>query len=281
MNNAIRGEFSVGYWMTPVVRRLLGINVVVYLLYLFTTKLFSVEWIPWEYLALSRQGAVQHGMVWQFITYMYLHANLTHLLVNLLGLVMFGRDVEQVFGSVRFFTYYTLCGFGAGVASCVAYPNPVIGASGALFGVLLAFAALFPYRPVYLLFVPVPFPAWMFVALYGLIDLIYSIEGGGTIAYMAHIGGLVTGLFYFWLTGQMKFPFGAKLAPASRPSTLSRWVTSVRQKIDRRRAEERRLTAAELDAILDKIAKSGMNSLTRAERSRLKNASAELRKGKE
>lgn len=282
MNSAVRGEYSVGYWMTPVVRRLLWINSIVYLLQLFTTKLFSVQWIPWDYFALSRELTVQHGMVWQFFTYMYLHANLTHLLLNMWGLMMFGRDVEQVFGSARFFIYYTLCGFGGALASCAAYPNTfVIGASGAIFGVLVAFAVLFPYRPVAFIFIPVPFPAWMFVAVYGAINLIYSLEGGGGVAYMAHVGGLGSGLLYFWLTGQMKFPFGARLAPASQPSAISRWMTSVRQKIDTRRAEERRLTAAELDTLLDKIAKSGMNSLTRAERRRLKNASAELRKGKE
>lgn len=274
MNSAIRGEYSVGSWMTPVVRRLLWANAILYLL-----KFLTGRWISWHPLALTPEMALHHGMVWQFFTYMYIHFDLMHVLFNLFGLFMFGRDVEQIFGGTRFFAYYTLCGLGAALVSCAAYPTgTILGASGAIYGVLLAFAVLFPYRPVYFLFVPVPIPAKWFIVVYGLIDLIYGMESGGSVAYMAHLGGLATGLLYFWFSGQLKFPFGARRQPASQPSFLGRLLARIRQSRDLRRSEEQRLSAAALDAILDKIAKSGMNGLTREERRRLKNASTELRK---
>ncbi|OGH60416.1 MAG: hypothetical protein A3G34_10275 [Candidatus Lindowbacteria bacterium RIFCSPLOWO2_12_FULL_62_27] len=274
MNNAIRGESGIGSWLTPVVRRLLWVNAILYLLKFLTTR-----WVPWNLLALAPAQALEGGMVWQFFTYMYLHFDVMHVLFNLFGLFMFGPDVEQVMGSRKFFTYYTLCGFGAALLACIAYPNGIIlGSSGALYGVLVAFAVLFPYRPVYLWFFPVPVQARWFIVIFGLIDLIYSIEGAGNVAHVAHLGGLATGLVFFWVTRKLAFN---QRRESARPNAVVRWVSSVRQKYERRKSEKLRLSAAELDTLLDKIARSGMNSLTRTERERLKAASADLRKSRE
>lgn len=281
MGSAMIGESSIGSWMTPVVRRLLWINGILYLVK-FLTGLWDQR--LWHYVALTPDLAFHEGMVWQFFTYMYVHFDLTHVLFNLFGLFMFGRDVEQVFGSARFFTYYTICGFGAALAACFAYPHSaIVGSSGAIYGVLLAFAILFPYRPVYLMFIPVPIQARWFIVFYGALDLMYSIEGGGNVAYVAHLGGLATGIIYFWVGRRFKNPFVSTPFPiqTDQPSLLSRWATSIRAKRQKRRDQEDRLTQAELDGILDKIAKSGMTSLTKQERLRLKNASADMRKRSE
>lgn len=273
MNYAVGGGSSTGAWTTPIVRRLMWANGLIFLLRLFTAQV-----LPWDYVLLMPDLALQQGRVWTLATYMYVHFDLMHLLTNLLGLWIFGPDVERVFGSRRFFFYYTFCGFGAALTACVAYPHGMIlGASGAIYGVLLGFAVLFPYRPVYL-FGVAPIEARWLAVMYGVIDLVGGIQGGGNVAHLAHLGGLATGFLIFAMSGKIHLPMIGRKS-LSTPSFLSRWFKSFRQKRERRQIERHRLSAAELDAILDKIAKSGMNSLTRQERDRLKSASAEMRRG--
>lgn len=155
-----------------------------------------------------------HGgfMPWQLLSYGFLHGGLTHLLFNLFGIWMFGGELERVWGSSRLLSYFITCVFGAAVAQLLvaAYtgnPYPTLGASGGLFGLLLGFAAVFPRRIVTPLIPPIPMPAWLFVTLYGLLELVLGVTGSATgIAHFAHLGGLAAGLLTlrFW-RGQ--FPF--------------------------------------------------------------------------
>lgn len=137
--------------------------------------------------------------LWQLGTYIFLHGGITHLLFNLLALWMFGGELESYWGSRRFLRYFLLCGIGAGICTVIFTPYqfiPVIGASGAIYGILLAFGWLFPNRLIYIYFL-FPIPAKYLVIIYGLIELFSSIEGtGGGIAHLTHLGGLLFGLLY-------------------------------------------------------------------------------------
>ena len=136
---------------------------------------------------------------WQPITYAFLHGSLMHVLFNMLGLYMFGADLERVWGPRRFLLYYTVSVLSAAVAqlafSALTGVNvPAIGASGGVFGLLLAFAMYFPRRIVMLVFPPIPMPAWLFATLYGAIELVLGVTGtAGGVAHFAHLGGMVGG----------------------------------------------------------------------------------------
>ncbi len=147
--------------------------------------------------ALWPLGAQFHP--WQVITYAFLHGGVTHLLFNMLGLFMFGADVERVWGPRRFLAYYFACAISAAVAQLVvssvtgAY-YPTIGASGAIFGLLLAFACVFPHRIVMPLFPPIPMRAPTFALVYGALELILGVSGTQAgVAHFAHLGGMAGG----------------------------------------------------------------------------------------
>jgi membrane associated rhomboid family serine protease len=150
-------------------------------------------------------GLVWHELfLWQLFTYIFLHGNIPHILFNLLALWMFGGELENLWGSRRFSFYFFFCGIGAGIitvlCTIILTPQyqliPVIGASGAIYGILLAFGWLFPNRQIYIYFL-FPIPAKYFVIIFGLLEFIYFSRGvGGGISHITHLGGLVFGLFY-------------------------------------------------------------------------------------
>lgn len=137
--------------------------------------------------------------LWQLATYIFLHGGFSHILFNLFALWMFGGELENFWGSRKFLSYFFFCGIGAGICTVVFSPYqfiPVIGASGAIYGILLAFGWLFPNRPIYIYFL-FPIPAKFLVIIYGLIELYASMEGtGGGIAHLTHLGGLLFGILY-------------------------------------------------------------------------------------
>ncbi|MEZ5729035.1 MAG: rhomboid family intramembrane serine protease [Burkholderiaceae bacterium] len=150
---------------------------------------------------------------WQLVSYAFLHGGLTHLAFNLFGVWMFGSDLERVWGPRRFAAFYAASVLVAAVAqllvtSAMGSDAPTVGASGGLFGLLGGFAMLFPQRRVMLLIPPIPLPAWLFVTLYGLIELTLGVTGSASgVAHFAHVGGLLGGwlVIRYW-RGQ--FPFG-------------------------------------------------------------------------
>ena len=150
---------------------------------------------------------------WQLVSYGFLHGGLAHLFFNMLALYMFGPDIERLFGT-RFFTLYY---FGCIVSAAIVHltvnswlgspPAPTVGASGAMFGLLLAFGWFFPQRRVMLIFPPIPMPARVFVAVYGALELALGVTGTASgVAHFAHLGGMLGG----WLIIQYRrggFPF--------------------------------------------------------------------------
>jgi membrane associated rhomboid family serine protease len=149
-------------------------------------------------------GSVSVGFApWQVVSYSFLHGNLLHLFVNAFALWMFGPPIERLFGPGPYLQYWFACVVGAaltqlatlGQAGTAEQLVPTIGASGGTFGLLLAFGMLYPRQRVMLLFPPIPMPAWLFVILYGALELYLGvIDRGSGVAHFAHLGGMLAGL---------------------------------------------------------------------------------------
>ena len=181
--------------MPPITQALIIANVVAFLLQMLVGEEVIAP------LALWPLGA--DFMPWQLLSYAFLHGNVTHLLFNMFGVYMFGSDIERVWGSKRYLTYYVVCAISAAVAQLVVAAltgavYPTIGASGGVFGLLLAFAMLFPRRIVVPLIPPIPMRAPIFVAIYGAIELFLGVTGTQQgVAHFAHLGGMAGG--YLWM----------------------------------------------------------------------------------
>ncbi len=169
-------------------------------------------------MALTPRAVIELFMVWQLATYMFLHGGFGHILWNMLALWMFGADIERAWGRRRFLKYYFVCGIGAGV--CVVVANyavhtpgvTTVGSSGAIFGVLLAYAMLFPTRTILWGFL-IPIQARYFVAIIGAVAFLSSLSGGNTgVSEFAHLGGLLVGYLYL-KAGRMRLnPMGTAQA---------------------------------------------------------------------
>jgi membrane associated rhomboid family serine protease len=165
--------------------------------------------------ALWPPGGLDSGFEpWQIVTYSFLHANLAHIFFNMLALYMFGGEVERLFGTRFYVAYYFACVISAAICHLVVTawlggpPVPTVGASGGIYGLLLAFGIYFPHRRVLLLFPPIPLPARVFVFGFALLELFFGItQTAAGVAHFAHLGGMLGG----WLMIQYRrrgFPFG-------------------------------------------------------------------------
>jgi membrane associated rhomboid family serine protease len=151
-------------------------------------------------------------MPWQLITYAFLHGDMAHLFFNMLGLWMFGSEIEMIWGRRRYMEYLGASALTGALcqmvfAQLLGSMGPTIGASGALFGLLLAFGMLFPNRIIMPLFPPIPMKAKIFVAVFGGLELLFGLSGRSGVAHFAHLGGMLGGwlMFRFW-RGLPPFP---------------------------------------------------------------------------
>ncbi len=258
--------------------------------------------------------------VYQLFTYMFLHGGFTHLFFNMFALWMFGRVMENVWGPRKFLFYYLVCGIGAGIMQELAqlgtyfveglyaydqvntgtaiittgqYLNlwNTVGASGAIYGILLAFGMTFPNERIFIFPIPIPIKAKWFVVGYAALELFSSISSSmDGVAHVAHLGGMLFGLLLilYWrhhpgsdarfsqsrgqeFFDRMKSAFEQR--KAQRPSSTTRRPTPHETDMEYNARKQQR--QAEVDAILDKIRKSGYDSLTKAEKQRLFDASKE------
>src|SRR5271165_1757428 len=209
-----RSRSSLFNWSFPTgVKWLVISNVAIYVVFFFISKITGqgngiytgllVDLVP---------AAVIRGMVWQLFTYLFLHdlGSIWHILFNMLTLWMFGAPIEETWGTRRFLQYYFICGIGAGVCvvlANLAFGDPyqrVIGASGAIYGLLLAYGMLFPNQTVMFSFL-FPMKAKYMVMIFGAIAFLSSFQGGGTVSNLAHLGGMIFGFVY------MKTQFGSRI----------------------------------------------------------------------
>jgi membrane associated rhomboid family serine protease len=155
------------------------------------------------YFGLVPKQVLERGWVWQLVTYMFIHGGMLHILFNMLGIWMFGVELERRWGTPFFLRYYFVAGVGGGITfllvsllpfASAAYVTPAVGASGALFGLLLAYAIYYPDRPILLILVFVP--ARIFVMIYGGIALLNTLQPSRGVADAAHLGGMIFGYLY-------------------------------------------------------------------------------------
>jgi len=193
--------------ITPVNKGLILANLIVFGLQYLLGGLVEVYFALWPPQALQYGGAPFH--IWQLLTYGFMHStsSFTHIFFNMFALFMFGSEIERLFGPRRYLIYYLACVIGAALMHLIVVafanlpPAPVLGASGAVFGVLLAFGMAYPKRMIMLLFPPIPMPAWLFVTLYGALELVLGVtQTSQGVAHFAHLGGMATGfvLIRYW-----------------------------------------------------------------------------------
>ena len=288
-----------GFKVLPtVVKNLLIINVLMFLATV-TLERFNIDLT--DILGLHFFKASDFR-IYQFVTYMFMHANFAHLFFNMFALWMFGNTLENVWGSQRFLLYYMVCGLGAGlcqelvqyiqyttqladyatvntggqIITMDAYLNMMttVGASGAIYGLLLAFGMMFPDSRIYLYFF-IPIKAKWFVIGYAVLELISGLGGGDNVAHFAHLGGMLFGLILilYWKKHGMNGPdFDLK--------KWKGWFWKFKDRKKYTRYEEvkemprndgeynRQRAAKErsVDAILDKVSKNGYGSLTDEEK---------------
>ncbi|MFI5346976.1 MAG: rhomboid family intramembrane serine protease [Elusimicrobiota bacterium] len=254
--------------MPPAIKGLIIANVVGFLV----AKLVGPQ--MYDLFGLIPEQLVFHRWVWQPFTYLFLHGNIWHLIFNLFALWMFGMPVEAQWGENEFLKYYFLCGFGAALTSTalgVHSTVPVIGASGSVYGLLVAFALLYPDAVVYLYFL-IPVKAAHMAILFGALEFFAGATGATPgIARFAHLGGMVTGYLYIrwwwvWKLNAKSFAKGlferdVESIPA-RPQPVRRAVRAAPGAASDGGEDQ----MAEVDRILDKILATGLESLTDDER---------------
>lgn len=257
-------QFGFGGGLTPVVRNLLIANTAVWILQQF--------WNPFllAYFALSPLAIINDLAIWQLFSYMFLHGGFGHLFFNMFTLWMFGGEVERTLGSNKFLKYYIVTGVGAGLFQLLANwgsASAIIGASGAIYGVLLAFAVFFPNRLIMLFFI-IPIRARTLIALYIGLSLVLGLKSGilGTsdnVAHFAHLGGAIVG--FFILRG---------------PYLYRKILQNIAQRQQEKRQEQERIRQnrisekrKDIDSILDRINEIGYDNISDEEKKYLKEAS--------
>lgn len=192
--------------ITPINKALILINVGVFILqYLLGGRV--------EYWFALWPPELPYFQPWQLLTYGFLHGSVAHIFFNMFALFMFGSEIERLFGPKRYLIYYLMCVVGAAAMHMIVVtqaglpPAPTVGASGAVFGLLLAFGMAYPKRMIMLIFPPIPMPAWLFVTLYGALELYLGItQTASGIAHFAHLGGMATGfvIIRYWQSQKRK-----------------------------------------------------------------------------
>ena len=278
-----------------VTKNLLLVNILVFLAALILSQ---------QGISLEQWGGLYYFKadefhVYQFVTYMFLHGGFAHLFFNMFALWMFGCVIERVWGPKRFIFYYIICGVGAGLCQEIVQffnygdlpvPSITIGASGAVYAILLAFGMTFPEERIFIFPLPVPIKAKWFVCIYAAIELLSAMSSSADgVAHIAHLGGMLFGflLIRYWrkhpysganwwaagnIFGNMKQRF-EQHKPTGRQG--SSYTTTTTRETDMEYNARKKARQDEIDKILDKIRKSGYDSLTKDEKQRLFDASHE------
>ena len=222
---------------------------------------------------------VKKGFVWQFFTYMFLHGDFFHILFNMFALWMFGCEIERSWGTKEFLRYYLITGVGAGFFTFFLSFNshiPTIGASGAIFGILVAFAMMFPDRPIYLYFL-FPIKAKYLVAFFAVIEFLASFRHTSDgIGHFAHLGGMVIGYIYIKSGWRISSFFRSQ----DTKFVLSRYWRYLRDlgyrhrmKVINKKGQREQKLLERVDQILDRINQVGFDNLTKEEKKTLEEAS--------
>jgi membrane associated rhomboid family serine protease len=296
--------------MTPAVTLLVAVNLAVFALQFLVDTARGYSFGPLMYWGSFIPEFAFKGQVWRFVTYMFMHGGFWLIAMNMFVLWMFGSRIEEVWGKRTFLIYYFFCGIGAaltyGAFSLVGLQAdvPMVGASGAIFGLLLAFGVTYPNALIMVFFI-IPMRAKYVVMIYGLIELFSVPRSDSQTAHLAHLGGMLFGyLFLLWATGGRvgRIPRVPRFGGSHRPRTagydrsarsdgslgtlLRSWRTRMRIKIvdgQHPRSATRptpggngslsREDRERVDRILEKVSREGLQSLTSEEQEILRRAS--------
>ena len=262
-------------FFTDAIRTLVLVNVVVYVLQSLSGK----EDVFFRLFGLVPSSFLSELMVWQPLTYMFFHApfyssvGISHILLNMLGLWVFGRELEQAWGKNNFLKYYFVTGIGSGLVTFLFQINsdsPVIGASGAVYGVLLAYGLSYPNRMLYIWGI-IPVKSLWLVIIMGAIAFFGLLGNADGISHVTHISGMVIG--YFMLNKKWRW---REILFKIRKKTIEFQVQRHEEKV-----AKKVMLKKDIDLILDKIQKEGYSSLTSKEKSKLYDASKNMSKQKE
>ena len=260
------GGMNLSYHLTPWVKKLLIANTVAFLVTLVVGREFVFNWF-------SFQPSELFSRPWGAVTYMFLHGDFMHLFGNMLVLFFFGPPLESKWGSDEFIKYYMICGMGGVFLSLFFVSYSIIGASAAVYGIMMAFAMAWPNAPIYFWGI-FPIKAKYLVAFFFLITFTSAFGGSeGGVSHFAHLGGFITGFLYLktdWKAAQHIQKMG-RAARARRFAIVPR--DDNEEEADGGRhgcdveAEQRESTMLDaVDRVLDKISAEGMSSLTDDER---------------
>jgi len=244
--------------LPKAVKNLLIANVGVYI-FLIISRLHG-----WgvAFFSLIPSEITEHAQLWRLFTYSFIHANIFwHLILNMFALWMFGPEIERFLGTYKFLLYYFLTGAGGALCTVLFYPHSsavTIGSSGCIFGLMVAFAVLFPNAVISLIFPPIGIKARTFVVVFAILQILFAFEGTRGINWLVHLGGMFVGYLYLEIFVQ------GKLGVI--------WNNWTRKVADNKAREKRNFMTEEIDPILDKINKVGMQGLNREELKKLKKA---------
>jgi len=300
MNNSYRPMrgFSV---FPPVIKNLLIINVAVFFLQMLASNLMvggkPLGLMLNMWFALNPIGDGYNFQIWQLITYQFMHAGFSHIFFNMFILWMFGMEVENIWGSKRFLYFYLICGIAAGLAQLFISPlfsSPAItiGASGAIFGVMIAFGMLFPDRYIFLYFL-IPIKAKYLIGFLFVLEIFWIGDAGSNVAHLAHLGGAIAGFLFIMLDKSIDVPLKRMLNISSGYRSGSQFqnpFTGLSDKFRKRsenvedanyydinqKKEGEEITQKEIDEILDKISQSGYQNLSEREKRILFEASKKM-----
>ncbi len=293
------GGFS---FLPPVIKYLIGINVLVFIIELMARQVgigngFTIDDVITKYFALMPIG---YGFLpWQLISYQFMHGGFWHIAINMFVLWMFGIEIESMWGSKKFLIFYLLCGTVAGVFQLFLPPligealAPTIGASGAIFGVLIAFGMLFPNRYIFLYFF-IPVKAKYLIAFFVLLEFFSIDSPGSDVAHLAHLGGALAGFIYIMFdpTINVALKNMLKSRPQNRrgttynpfgkiSETFKKKGNTVQEakyyEIEEEETNSSPVSQEDIDRILDKISQSGYQNLSEKEKKILFEASKKMK----
>jgi len=262
-------------FFTDAIRTIVLVNVAVYILQSLSGK----EDVFFRLFGLVPSSFLSELMIWQPFTYMFFHApfyssvGISHILLNMLGLWVFGRELEQAWGKNNFLKYYFVTGIGSGLVTFLFQINsdsPVIGASGAVYGVLLAYGLSYPNRMLYIWGI-IPVKSLWLVIIMGTIAFFGLLGNADGISHITHISGMVIG--YFMLNKKWRW---RELLFKIRKKTIEFQVQRHEEKV-----AKNIMLKKDIDLILDKIQKEGFSSLTSKEKNKLYESSKDMSKQRE
>ena len=253
---------------TNAIKLLVSVNFGIFLL----QSLSKSEMIFFQLFGLVPKLIWSEFMIWQPLTYLFFHGGIWHVLINMFVLWMFGSELERLWGKLRFLKYYFITGIGSGIVTALlnlSSITPVVGASGAVFGVLMAYGITYPNRTIYLYGI-IPIRSMLFVIAVGLIAFVSSFDGTSRISHITHLSGMVIG--YLILKRRWQFN---DIWFSIRKKTLEYQIQREERKISHRQELENNI-----DKILDKINDQGFQSLSDKEEKQLYENSKSLSKHK-